>query len=55
MKLFGLLPKYLGKIFNGVSHFACNSREVVVICKSKRKYSKHLLLQTQRILLEMYE
>ena len=26
-----------------------------VICKSKRKYSKHLLLQTQRILLDMYE
>ena len=26
MKLFGLLPKCLGKIFNGVSHFACNSR-----------------------------
>lgn len=25
MKLFGLLPKCLGKIFNGVSHFACNS------------------------------
>ena len=27
MKLFGLLPKCLGKIFNGVSHFACNSRD----------------------------
>ena len=25
MKLFGLLPKCLGKIFNGVSHFACNT------------------------------
>ena len=27
MKLFGLLPKCLGNIFNGVSHFACNSRQ----------------------------
>ena len=26
MKLFGAFPKCLGKIFNGVSHFACNSR-----------------------------
>ena len=25
MKLFGLLTKCLDKIFNGVSHFACNS------------------------------
>ena len=27
MNLFGLLPKCLDKIFNGVSHFACNSRK----------------------------
>ncbi len=32
MNLFGLLPKCLDKIFNGVFHFACNSRTISVPC-----------------------
>ena len=27
MKQFSIIPKALKKIFNGVSHFACNSRK----------------------------
>ena len=52
---FGQLAVALGIAENAPAGSSAIFTSERVICKSKRKYSKHLLLQTQRILLDMSE